>query len=223
MRNGPDPISLRSSSLSNSRKVQAEQSRSRILDAAERLMISDGYAAVTTRGVAAAASVKPALVQYYFRTSDDLFIALMNRAQERRLEKIRAAFAALSPLRALWKLATDPGTSALTIEFRALANHRKAIAKTIAAGGDRLRQLQAEELARYFERDPDRWKGVPPMGLVALLLSIGRSLEQEERIGMSSGQKEAAAIVERLLDWLDPVTEDPEVPRTFSAAPFARD
>ncbi len=50
--------------------------RSSLLDAAQQLMVEEGYAAVTARGVAAKANVNSALVFYYFETMDGLFIAL---------------------------------------------------------------------------------------------------------------------------------------------------
>ena len=42
-------------------------------------MLEEGYAAVTSRRVAAKANLKPQLVHYYFRTMDDLFLAIHRR------------------------------------------------------------------------------------------------------------------------------------------------
>ena len=42
------------------------------MDAAEQLLLEEGYAAVTSRRVGARAGLKPQLVHYYFRTMDDL-------------------------------------------------------------------------------------------------------------------------------------------------------
>ena len=58
------------------------QSRAQLLDAAEQLMLDEGYAAVTSRRVAARAGLKPQLVHYYFRTMDDLFIEVFRRRAE---------------------------------------------------------------------------------------------------------------------------------------------
>src|SRR5690606_21688674 len=61
---------------SSSRRIGAPDSktRTRLLDAAERLLLREGYASVTSRRVAAEAGLKPQLVHYYFRTMDDLFL-----------------------------------------------------------------------------------------------------------------------------------------------------
>ena len=56
--------------------------RGALLDAAEQLMLEEGYAAVTSRRVAAQAGLKPQLVHYYFRTMDDLFLAVFRRRAE---------------------------------------------------------------------------------------------------------------------------------------------
>ena len=48
---------------------QRQQNRSKrqaILEGAQRLMVAEGYGAITYRGVATAADVAPGLVQYYF-------------------------------------------------------------------------------------------------------------------------------------------------------------
>ena len=64
-----------------------------LLDAAERVMIAEGYAAVTSRRVAAEAGLKPQLVHYYFATMDDLFLAVFRRRAEVGLERQAAALA----------------------------------------------------------------------------------------------------------------------------------
>ena len=50
-----------------------------LLDAAEAIMLDEGYAAVTSRRVAEQAGTDAALVYYYFGTMEDLFVALFRR------------------------------------------------------------------------------------------------------------------------------------------------
>ncbi|MEU1168284.1 helix-turn-helix domain-containing protein, partial [Streptomyces sp. NPDC005921] len=63
------------------RRMGTETSKTRqvLLDVAERLMLEEGYASVGIRRVAREAEVAPALVLYYFRTLDDLFLAMLRR------------------------------------------------------------------------------------------------------------------------------------------------
>ena len=95
-------------------------------------MLEEGYAAVTSRRVAAKAGLKPQLVHYYFRTMDDLFLEVFRSRAEANLTRFERAVTADPSLRTLWKLNSDPRGAAFTIEFVAMANHRKAIRAEIA-------------------------------------------------------------------------------------------
>src|SRR5690349_20615746 len=50
--------------------------------ATAQIMLEEGYAASTSRRVAAKAGVKPALVHYYFPSMDDLFLAVLRDSAE---------------------------------------------------------------------------------------------------------------------------------------------
>jgi AcrR family transcriptional regulator len=101
--------------MASERRIGSESSetRKRLLDIAERLMLDEGYAAVTSRRVAGVAGVNPALVHYYFPVTDDLFLAVYRRGAERALERHSAATRADQPLRAMWKLSLDARGTAL--------------------------------------------------------------------------------------------------------------
>ena len=130
------------------RRIGAEDSKTRaqLLDAAEQLLLEEGYAAVTSRRVAAKAGLKPQLVHYYFRTMDDLFLEVFRRRAEENLARFERAIAADGSLRNLWRLNADPRGAAFTIEFVALANHRKAIRAEIARYAERFRAAQVEAM-----------------------------------------------------------------------------
>jgi AcrR family transcriptional regulator len=194
-----------SSQTSTSRRLGAETSKSRaaLLDASERLMLHEGYAAVTSRRVAASAGLKPQLVHYYFRTMDDLFLALFRRRAEQGLERQAQALESPQPLWALWDLSRDPRGTALTMEFVALANHRKAIRTEIASSAERFRsdQLRGLEpvLAEYGIAD-----ACPPLVFTVLLSSISRFLVIEsETLGMTVGHADTVAFVEEFLTRLE--------------------
>src|SRR5215218_6848657 len=86
------------------RRIGAEDSKTRaqLLDAAEALLLDEGYAAVTSRKVAARAGLKPQLVHYYFRTMDDLFLEVFRRRADENLAAFEQAIAADGSLRNLW-------------------------------------------------------------------------------------------------------------------------
>ena len=65
--------------------------RDRILDAAERLFASGGYAATSLRSIMADAGVNVAAVHYYFRSKESLLEAvLMRRVEPANEERVRA-------------------------------------------------------------------------------------------------------------------------------------
>ncbi|MGZ4693910.1 MAG: TetR family transcriptional regulator, partial [Acidimicrobiales bacterium] len=90
----------------STRRIGAPSSKTRaqLLDAAEALLLEEGYAAVTSRRVAAKAGLKPQLVHYYFRTMDDLFLEVFRRRADENLSLFARAIAADGSLRNLWKL-----------------------------------------------------------------------------------------------------------------------
>ena len=92
-----------------SRRLGAPDSKTRaqLVDAAERLLLAEGYAAVTSRRVAAEADLKPQLVHYYFRTMDDLFLEVFRRRADENLDRLHRAIAEDGSLRRLWQLNTD--------------------------------------------------------------------------------------------------------------------
>src|SRR6187200_1291576 len=74
------------------------KNRAVLLDAAERLLLAEGYAAVTSRRVAAEAGLKPQLVHYYFATMDELYLAVFRRRAEEGLARQATALESDSPL-----------------------------------------------------------------------------------------------------------------------------
>ncbi|GAA2118843.1 TetR/AcrR family transcriptional regulator [Actinomadura napierensis] len=188
--------------MATRRRIGAPDARNRgvLLDAAERLMLEEGYAAVTSRRVAEAAGLKHQLVHYYFRTMDELFLELFRRRAEQGLDAQARALSSPRPLRALWEYSTDPATVALTMEFVALANHRKELRAEIARYADRFRKAQAEAIASVAGRYGIDVEEFPPLALSVLMTSVSRVLVMEQAgLGMSAGHAETVEIVERCL------------------------
>lgn len=171
--------------------------RTALLDATEALMLEEGYAAVSSRRVAAKAGTNAALVYYYFGTMDDLFIALFRRGAERSLARLEVALASPQPLWGIWELSHDYSSTALTMEFIAVANHRKAIRAEIADYSRRFRRLQLDALSSVLTSygvDPQDW---PAVSVTVVLASISRFLHMEEEFGLDVGHAETVALVER--------------------------
>ncbi len=170
------------------------QSRARLLDAAEHLLLEEGYAAVTSRRVAAEAGLKPQLVHYYFRTMDDLFVEMFRRRAEANLERIERAVAADGSLQRLWELSADTRGSAFTIELVALANHRKAIRAEIARYAERYRAAQLDALTAALEAHgiADR---MPPVVALLLMTGLSQVLAIEQSLGVTAGHDATISFV----------------------------
>jgi AcrR family transcriptional regulator len=182
------------------RRIGAENSARRVLllDTTEQLMVDEGYAAVSTRRVAAKAGLTPPLVHYYFPTTDDLLLAVYRRAAEQANERTLTALASDRPLEAFWNLSTDPAHTALASEMVALANHRKVIRDEIMQTAAKSRAAHAAALARALE---DRLDPAicGPSGAAVLIAGVSRLLVTEESLGVTFGHDEARAFVEWLL------------------------
>ena len=166
-------------------------------------MLDEGYAAVSTRRVAAKAGTDKALVHYYFGTMDDLFIAVFRRTATRGAERMREALASPQPLWGVWDAVGDRSNTALMIEFIALANHRKAVKAVMLESSRNFRRMQLDGLAQVLERhglDPDDW---PAAAMIVSLSAISRYLRTDDAFGISFGHEETIALVERRITALE--------------------
>lgn len=190
--------------MSTKRRVGADTSETYalILDAAEKVIREQGYAAASSRRIALEAGLKPSLVHYYFPTTDDVFLAVFKRGSIQSDAMIEEALASEDPIRALWRFFADNSRNALALEFVALANHRKAIGVEIVRHSDAMRARQAERIEELLgQRFGD---GATPAGFAFVLAGIGRALAMEGELGISSGHAEARAFVDTWLDRIAP-------------------
>jgi AcrR family transcriptional regulator len=65
----------------------ATQTRERILDATFRRLVSEGYAALSVREIAKDAGVNHALINYHFRSKDQLVIDVLDAVNQRLLSR----------------------------------------------------------------------------------------------------------------------------------------
>lgn len=175
-----------------------EVTRNLILEAASRIMVDEGYAAVTARRVAKEIGVNSALIHYYYPTLDDLFDAVHEQFMDRHIDILKTALDHEDPLRELWRSQTDAPLAALGAEILSVANHRKNIAPLIAERAMARKAEQADLLeSRAIVRNciPGLEK---PVGITQVLLALARVVVNERAIGINSGH----ADIGRFVDWL---------------------
>ena len=81
--------------------------RTVLLEAAERCLREHGYSGLSTRRVAEAAAMPLSQIHYHFGSKDALVLALLEHQNRRLLERQRATFAAELPLWKRWEKACD--------------------------------------------------------------------------------------------------------------------
>ncbi|SOX55943.1 TetR/AcrR family transcriptional regulator [Mycobacterium ahvazicum] len=192
-----------STAPSQARRIGAPDAKNRglLLDAAEQLMIEEGYAAVTSRRLANKAGLKPQLVHYYFRTMEELFLQVFRRRGEEALEAHAKLMQSPQPLWAVWRFGTDPAFTRISMEFMALANHRKEMRAEIAYYAERFREEQRQAVTAALQK-----YGVdemPPVVVAVLMSSLSRFLVLENAVGISAGHAETVELVESHLRRLE--------------------
>ncbi len=191
--------------MASARRIGAPDAKNRVvlLDAAEQLLIEEGYAAVTSRRVAERAGLKPQLVHYYFRTMDDLFLEIFRRYADQGMAAHRLALASPQPLWALWRFGINPDASRLTMEMAALANHRKALRAEMSRYAELFREQQREAFVTALERHRVLPSEVPPVVWSILLTGLSTVVMLGEALGVTAGHAETLELVERYLTLME--------------------
>jgi AcrR family transcriptional regulator len=177
-------------------RAESSETRSALLDAAERLILEEGYAAVSSRRVAAEAGVNVALVYYYFANMDGLFLALFRRGADSSLDRQAKVLASPQPLWGLWDLTREQTSTALTMELIALANHRKAIRTEIADYSKKFRKMQLDTLSpvlKSYGIDPKTW---PAISVILMMWGVSQYLLIEKAFDIDTGHAETVALIE---------------------------
>lgn len=182
-------------------RAATEAKRARVLDATEQIMLEDGYAAVSSRHVAARVGINPPLVHYHFGTLDDLFVAVLRRRGEANVDRLAEALESDEPLRAWWRLAADHRGTALFIELMAAANHRPALRDAVGELARNVRRMQIDKLTSLLgEYDLDQF---PPALVAATVQGLAFGLISDQAAGYETSTDDAFAGVDELIDRLE--------------------
>jgi hypothetical protein len=129
------------------------------------------------------------------------------------------------PLWALWRFGTGPAFTRISIEFMALANHRKEMRAEIAYYAERFREEQRQAvtaaLQRYGSKIQEDRQEMPPVVWTVLMTSLSRFLVLEQAVGISGGHAETMELVESDLCRLEGEPQPIEgIPPTWVAHQF---
>jgi AcrR family transcriptional regulator len=181
----------------------AEAKRRLILDATEEILVTEGYAAVSSRTVAAAAGIKAPLVHYYFPTIDDLLVALLQRRSVRIVGRMSDALTSDQPLRSWWEVASDTHGTSLFVELMAAANHRPALQAELGGIARDVRRMQMDALERLLPEYGLDAQLLPPPLVAAAMQGLAFSAVQDHAAGYDTHADEAIAAMGRLVEHLE--------------------
>ncbi|WP_082696793.1 TetR/AcrR family transcriptional regulator [Mycobacterium sp. IS-1590] len=196
--------SIRAEGRAGNAKRAEVGARQRLIEATAKIMRDEGYAAATSRRVAAEAGVKQALVYYYFPTMDDLFVEVLRAGAEASLENMRAALTDDDPLHTLWLINSDLRRTGLNTEFMALANHRKVIRAELKAYAERVRDIETAAVTVALRANGVDLDDYPPVAVSMLIVQIARSLCNEDAVGLTLGHDEMRDFMRR---WMQSLKE----------------
>jgi AcrR family transcriptional regulator len=176
-----------------------QQTEEAFLDAAERLLVSVGYAGVTTRALAEEADANHGLVHYYFGSMENLLARVLERFTERMIARQRAMYAAPDvPFIEKWRTAmryldADREYQKVWFELQALAWNRPDLRERVAHVDREWRAVLGDAFA-----EPHQRYGIPmPLdALVSLVITFNEGIIFERLSGIETGQAD-------LLQWID--------------------
>jgi AcrR family transcriptional regulator len=100
--NAPDPASRNGPASGLVSDPELGPTETKILDAAFRRLAEEGYAALSVREIAKDAGVNHALINYYFRSKDQLVMAVLDHANRRLLERQQRMYRAPAGFAEKW-------------------------------------------------------------------------------------------------------------------------
>lgn len=169
-----------------------------LLDAAERLLVSIGNAAITTRVLANGAGINHGLVHYYFGSMDNVFVRVLERFTARLIVRQRQLYESDAPILEKWRQAMryldmDREYQKVWLELQALSWNRPHLRERVAAVNAEWRAVLTEAFAA--PRD-ELGIEMPLDALVSLVMTFNEGIILERLSGIETGQRE-------LLDWID--------------------
>ena len=175
-----------------------------LLDAAERLLVEQGYGAVTTRNLAERAGVNHGLVHYYFGSMEEVMVQVLERFTARLIERQRAMYASersfLDKWRTAWGFQQEDltsGYSKIWLELQAMAWTRPELRARVQQVNGEWRRVLTEAFAPAL-----REYGFGALSLeatVSLVMTMAQGYALEKLSGIDEGH---AALLSEIDSWM---------------------
>ncbi len=174
-----------------------------LLDAAERLLVTLGYAGITTRRLAEEAGVNHGLVHYYFGSIENVLVRTLERFTKRLVARQRELYAADLSFIDKWRTAMgylmseDVVYEKIWLELQALTWNRPELRESLAQVNAEWRAVLTdafEQACREYDVD------VPLEALVSLVMTFNQGIALERLSGIDAGHRALLDWIERWLD-----------------------
>lgn len=180
------------------------------LDAAERLLVTEGYAGVSVRRLAEQAGANHGLVHYYFGSMEELFLRVLERFTDRLLARHRAMYAADAPFIEKWRAAMsyldedlESGYQKIWFELQAMAWNHPEMRERIARVNAEWREVLDEAFTRAMDEYGLDQARFPVPAIVSLVFTFNQGIMLERLTGVSAGHRELLAAIDAELEALE--------------------
>jgi AcrR family transcriptional regulator len=180
------------------------------LDAAERLLVREGAAGISTRQLAVEAGQNHGLVHYYFGSVDELLLQTLERFTSRVLDRQRAMYGTDAPFAEKWRTAVGfieedlaAGYPKVWAELEALAWNNPEMRERLNAVNDDWRTVLRDALAQAIEEYGLEDSRFSAEALAALVMQFNKALLNERLLGFERGHAELLASIDGWLASLE--------------------
>lgn len=189
------------------RPVDAE---TKLLDAAERLLVDIGYAAITTRKVATEAGVNHGLVHYYFGAMEELFVQVLERFTRRLIDRQAEMYATDEPFLEKWRRAMRyldedfaSGYQKVWLELQAMSWNRPELQDRVARVNHEWRRVVTDAVITAADDHGVDTTRFPIDAIVSLVLTFNQGMILERHSGVSKGHRSFLQMIDRTLEDLE--------------------
>jgi AcrR family transcriptional regulator len=196
--------------VGDSRPSIREANVEAFLDAAERLLVREGAAGISTRQLAKEAGQNHGLVHYYFGSVDELLLQTLERFTDRILERQRAMYGSGVPFIEKWRTAMGfieedlaAGYPKVWAELEALAWGKPELRDRLHSLSDSWRSLLRDALGEALEEYGLDSAGFSAEAWAALVMQFNKGLLFERLLGFDRGHSELLAAIDGWLSTLE--------------------
>lgn len=185
------------------------------LDAAERLLMSVGYAGISARRLAEEAGANHGLIHYYFGSMEQLLVQVLERFTSRLIARQKAMYAADIPFLEKWRAAMGyldedfaNGYQKIWLELQALAWNRPELQERLTQVHGQWRAVLIEAFTKAladYHVDTARF---PVEAVVALVVTFNEGIFLERLGGITEGQAAMIAMIDGWIARLEDGSDD---------------